>query len=638
MFFFSRSKAIIALFLIIFCNIFFADSVITDHEWHELGIGDLINECNRSKTRFGVIGLQELTQPITDIHELHERQKRIQVFVKSSVIQNRVAMVLKNITSVQNSVIEYFDSKSNLYRRFNRFYFKGIPLIAKFFNNNQYVLNFTFLWEATRSAQSMLKKLLLFGLFDEWRAWIYGENAVFDIKRGLIEKGLGSVIKQHKWELQMEDLPTYKAKHYADKIILGKGTLKDSYTLLHRGYDCSDVKYVNNFVEQTPLPKPLAFGLALTSVLARDIYLVNQAYKSVKHFNSTARSIKTLQHHCVDLSQFFRSVNELQQILEFVGGPYQKLAFQIKNVIIQKDVAECIALSQTGTFAKKGSYFFVYGRVLHLHRKVMQITEQLSELVKLVGLVDAYQSLATLYQESQDTDHPFTFVEFVDLPTPMIDVKHAWLPTIVNSAVCNDICIGAGVECQNMLITGPNGGGKTAYQKLQGIVAFLAQSWGIVPAISAKMSLFDHIYTGLNPQEDLSKGLSKFMAQKLRMSQLQEYIGNANKNNKLLVLIDEPYSGTVDDEAAKRICQFGQSVSKNPYALVTISTHVKQPIELEKTTDGVFKNYQVTIIPQKNGLFVRTFKLQRGPAHWWFDNQKHRSAYIDWIASKMYFN
>ena len=126
------------------------------------------------------------------------------------------------------------------------------------------------------------------------------------------------------------------------------------------------------------------------------------------------------------------------------------------------------------------------------------------------------------------------------------------------------------------------------------------------------------------------------MAQKFRMSQLQDSILQANKNNKILVLTDEPYSGTVDDETAKRIWEFGLSVSVNPYALVTIATHVKKPIELESATQGIFKNYRVTIIPNKDGSFTRTFKLEQVASDWWFNDAEYRSTYIDWIAHCLY--
>ncbi|NRB21239.1 hypothetical protein HRU45_00655 [Candidatus Dependentiae bacterium] len=53
-----------------------------------------------------------------------------------------------------------------------------------------------------------------------------------------------------------------------------------------------------------------------------------------------------------------------------------------------------------------------------------------------------------------------------------------------------------------------------------------------------------------------------------------------------------------------------------------------KPTELEKET-GTFANYQMEHAQTRAGDLKRTFKLIPGAAHWWFDDEAMREAFID---------
>jgi DNA mismatch repair ATPase MutS len=160
----------------------------------------------------------------------------------------------------------------------------------------------------------------------------------------------------------------------------------------------------------------------------------------------------------------------------------------------------------------------------------------------------------------------------------------------------------------------------------------LAQSWCIVPAKKAQQTIFSAIKTSFAPHEDIKHGLSTFMAEKKVMEELLNDIKDSDPYNHMLVLIDEPYKGTVDAESAKRIYQFGMDIASYPQALVAIATHVKRPIALAQDTNGVFGNYHVKIEEVTKGVFERLFKFERGPALWWFEDAEKRSRFVDWIG------
>jgi len=283
-------------------------------------------------------------------------------------------------------------------------------------------------------------------------------------------------------------------------------------------------------------------------------------------------------------------------------------------------------------FLKKPGYFYSRGHVLAMNLEILKMKKSLIPLLQSVALLDAYCSIAQLYKEHQNKSTTFTFPEFIEAQNPMLHYHDTWLALLpADEVVVNDLMLG-GTYPGKIIITGPNGGGKSTLLKNYAIDAILAQSWGIVPAKSAQQTLFTAIRTSLAPRENLQEGLSTFMAEKKIMSELLDDIQGMEIYDRLLVLIDEPYKGTVDDESAKRIYQFGTDIARYPHALVAIATHVKKPILLEGATGGIFGNYQVKIEEIKPGVFERLFKLIQGPAMWWFEDEGKRSRFIDWIS------
>jgi hypothetical protein len=90
----------------------------------------------------------------------------------------------------------------------------------------------------------------------------------------------------------------------------------------------------------------------------------------------------------------------------------------------------------------------------------------------------------------------------------------------------------------------------------------------------------------------------------------------------------------VDAEAAKRIYQFGKNIAPYSQALVVMATHTQKPIELAREMPTIFANYQVKINETRLGVFERLFKLEPGPALWWFNDEEKRGRFVDWISVK----
>jgi hypothetical protein len=515
--------------------------------------------------------------------------------------------------------------------------------IDKYCNKSSTALELGFSSQLILSCRSLLASLCLMGIGREFNAWRFNGKKDFNFIDG-IKNGLQEPMKIHSPALHIfkdraDD--NYTFKDYMQAVM--EGSLGDRYHLFTKGYSANikiNIECIGFFfnkvfhtgVADNLFKKVYAAAVAASFTAAYDYMWGNNLLAIGKTIGFMFRSVNQLQHRLVDNAQFCKAMLDLSSL----GKKYTFIGEScLLNEPVDSQLMGVLKELSSSVFSRKSDYLYSRGKVLCMHKKLEDSKKYMVPVLQSIALLDAYCSIAQLYIESQDGENKFSFAHFDENDRPYVAYKGLWLALLPQeTAIKNDFCMGL-TSPDNAVFTGPNGGGKSALLKACGVAVVLAQSWTIMPAECGQQTVIKALRTGIATHENLSQGLSTFMAEKKSMEYLYGCIQKGGIDNHQLILIDEPYKGTVDKEAAKRIYDFGLNIAQTTGNLVCIATHVKKPIVLADQMPDSFANYHVAINEEPDGVFKRLFTVKRGPAAWWFEDEAKRARFVDWISTEI---
>ncbi|MFH1831461.1 MAG: hypothetical protein ABH827_01530 [bacterium] len=331
-------------------------------------------------------------------------------------------------------------------------------------------------------------------------------------------------------------------------------------------------------------------------------------------FNQTTNDIQTRMINCASFTNNIRDVVqavELNQTLSQQTNFSQLLAY---DATIDSDQTNAlIDTLQQDTFKGQASFFSHKGRALAAFKTINEVKDNFISSVKAMGQIDAYMSIAKLYKkQAKNNNATYCFVDYAQNNTPYINITNGWHPALnPETVVTNNIELGQAGKAGNIIITGPNAGGKSTVLKTATIAIILAQTFGIAPAKSMTLTPFSLINTYLNIADTEGKE-SLFQAEMNRVQKLINAIKELKQNEFSFIIMDEIFTGTNPKEGmaaaygvAKKLASFKNSMS-------IVATHFILLTDLDKDTNGAYENYKVCVNKLADGKIQFLYKLEHG--------------------------
>lgn len=164
-------------------------------------------------------------------------------------------------------------------------------------------------------------------------------------------------------------------------------------------------------------------------------------------------------------------------------------------------------------------------------------------------------------------------------------------------------------DCQVLILTGPNMSGKSTFLRQVALIALMAQSGSFVSAASAKLPLFDRIFSRIGAQDDLAAGQSTFMVEMVETAQI---LHQATPDS--LVILDEVGRGTSTFDGmaiARAVVEFLHN-RKEVAARTLFATHYHELTSLEGVLPRV-KNAHVGV-REEGSEVVFEHRIIAGPS------------------------
>jgi len=611
------------------------NAIIGKNEWEELEIGHIVTNWKKyAKTQFDLWGVKKLLQyaPVGS-------REIIQCFVKDEKSFKMFDSMQEAVRESQHALISYFGENDKLRYDAESLYFsflkKWVPSVSTTLNNSAMALETSQLLEFMKPCTSLLAAL---GLSGALNGFIFSKlfKTPFNLKESVLRGFTEPIRNNNVWPAvyKKESDFDFRDTQRMYKFI-SDGTVGDRYIVGKSLLNTGAQGVIKNKKVTNVISGGLSAALQAFAVGAYDYRLVSRIKGSVERLAFLHKTAKRLQKQLADVAMIMRTFKGIDELVKHSEAFVDcKAIVEIRSFLnknnVSKKMKKLLGYLETATFDKTNSAVFSRGRMLIAHKLLMEVKGEFVPFLQNVGILGGYMTIARMFKDHQD-DSPvkFCFVDFVDQDAPYVKLKNAWPPLINREDVVgNDIALGVDGGATNAVFTGPNGGGKTT-SMLMVALNVLFSRLGIAAAEQAQMSHFKKIRTSLRPKADIKAGMSTFMSEQSRVKEVIDSI-NACVGN-ILVLMDEPYSGTVEAESAYRVYKFGKDFVERPHAMLLIATHLEQPINLAKDT-AAFANFQMGYLEHVNKTFTRTFKLERGPALWWFHNDRKRATFVDWLC------
>ena len=197
-----------------------------------------------------------------------------------------------------------------------------------------------------------------------------------------------------------------------------------------------------------------------------------------------------------------------------------------------------------------------------------------------------------------------TYSETIDSDKIVFEGHDFYHPFLGEKAVANDFKINDG---HYYIVTGANMAGKSTFLRAVGTNYILAMCGMPVCAKGMTVSIFS-LFSSMRTTDDLTRGISYFKAELLRLQQLIDY---CKQNKKTLIILDEILRGTNSLDKLNGSKLFLKHIAQLPVSGI-IATHDLELSRMEDSDPERFHNYCFEI--QLSDIITYSYKISKGVA------------------------
>ncbi len=354
-------------------------------------------------------------------------------------------------------------------------------------------------------------------------------------------------------------------------------------------------------------------------IAATTIYLATTTKESFEWAFDCVTLEDFLHKKLCAVARFFKIVQRLMIILkenpDFVAAcpEAQNLQKEVKRIMERTQMKKVIKLLFSKTFAQEGSTLAHRGRVLVAYGMMHSFKKECRALLLNLGNLETAVSCATLYKEFEHERVHYCFPDYQKASEPRIMFKDFWNPLIAADVVVPNSLVLGGSERRNMIITGPNAGGKSSLIKAMVINIILAQSIGLAAAHEMCFTPFYKVATYLNIVDDIAQGNSLFKAQVLRAQEMVFLAEHTPPDLFNFIALDEMFNGTSAQESSAAAYSVAHYLAQFKNSMCILATHHPQMTILERESD-CYANYKVSVKLDEQGIKY-PFTIEPGISH-----------------------
>ena len=478
--------------------------------------------------------------------------------------------------------------------------------------------NYSLIWLLDKTKTAMGSRLLK----------NYIENPILD--RDTLNKRYGMVevlLKEFILKSDLQELlfEVYDLERLSGRVAFGNANARD---LLQLKNSLKTLPAIKDILERLHFDKNISTLPELYNLLEQSIYenppiTLKEGYLIKEGYNEELDELKDLRKGGKDfVARFENEEKERTGIKNLKVGYNRVFGYYIEvskgNTNLIKDeygyerrqtLSNCERYISPILKEKEALILNAEERIIDLEYqlfttirdKIKEYIPELQRISKIISEIDVLQAFATVSEENNYVRPLLTS----DSTLEIIEGRHPVVEKVLNDSVyvANDIVMDNNTSI--LLITGPNMAGKSTYMRQLAITVIMAQIGCFVPANSAKIPIFDAIYTRIGASDDLVSGESTFMVE---MMEANNAISSATKNS--LILFDELGRGTATFDGMALAQSIIEYIHDKIGAKTLFSTHYHELTDLENNLKHL-KNVHVSATLE-NGNLTFLHKIKEG--------------------------